>query len=206
MTNILSLQTYSVARATVRRVLLAATFVWLCGVLTSFANAQSPSAAATPPPPPRLTIPDVTILDQDGRTKSFYTDLIKNKVVAINFVFTTCTTSCSALTRRFEQVQNLLGDRLGRDVFLISVSTDPTIDTPARLREYGERYRRRNGWTFVTGSPAQVNQVLLALQGSTARQGRHSALVLMNHDVRGKWKSYYALTPAAGLAQALNNW
>src|SRR6185503_18939342 len=82
----------------------------------------------------KMDIPDIELLDQDGRKIHFYTDLGKGHTVAINFIFTTCTTICPPLGATFARVQKELGDRMGRDVRLISITVDPATDTPERLK------------------------------------------------------------------------
>src|ERR1041385_6754606 len=82
---------------------------------------------------------DVELIDQDGQKLRFYSDVLKNKIVAINTFFTTCTNICPPMNRNFEQMQEALGDRLGKDVFLVSITVDPETDTPTRLKEYGRR-------------------------------------------------------------------
>lgn len=156
----------------------------------------------------RPEIPDVELLDQDGRRVRFYTDLVQGKMVAINFMFTSCTSYCPGLGRHFGQLQELLGAQLGRDVHLISVSTDPLRDTPERLREWGARFGRRSGWTIVTGERAEVDRLLLALTG-VARTGvepKHTPLLLMANDVRGEWRSAFGMAPAERVRQTLTNW
>src|ERR1041384_6287974 len=82
----------------------------------------------------KMVIPDVKVLDQDGNARHFYTDLIKDKTVAINFIFTNCTTICPPLAATFARLQKEMGDKVGRDVHLISISVDPLTDTPERLK------------------------------------------------------------------------
>src|SRR5512134_3705520 len=94
---------------------------------------------------------DLPLLTQDGRPVRFYSDILKDKVVLISFIFTNCDEACPLLMRSFREVQDLLGDRVGRDVFLVSISVDPEADTPDALKEYGERYGAGAGWVFLTG-------------------------------------------------------
>ena len=147
----------------------------------------------------KLSIPDVVLLDQDGRKVRFYTDLIKGKVVIINFVFTSCTIVCPPLGANFARIQTALGERLGKDVHLISITRDPEMDTPAKLRTWGAKFGARPGWTLVTGEKAQIDVVLLALIGDIARKGEHSAIVLVGSDARGVWKQDYGLAAPARL-------
>jgi len=147
----------------------------------------------------KLSIPDVVLLDQDGRKVRFFTDLIKGKVVIINFVFTSCTVVCPPLGANFARIQTALGERLGKDVHLISITRDPEMDTPAKLRTWGAKFGARPGWTLVTGEKAQIDEVLLALIGDIARKGEHSAIVLVGSDARGVWKQDYGLAAPARL-------
>ncbi|HVF45623.1 MAG TPA: SCO family protein, partial [Pyrinomonadaceae bacterium] len=119
-----------------------------------------------------MNIPDVELLDQDGRKVRFYSDLVKGKVVAINFIFTTCTTICPPLGATFARVQRELGERAGRDVQLISISVDPATDTPERLKAWGQKFKAGGGWTLVTGAKPQVDELLRALGATFARVQR----------------------------------
>src|SRR6266545_1630807 len=109
----------------------------------------------------RPSIPDVRLTDQNGRSVRFYSDLVKGKVVAINFVFTSCTTICSPMGANFAALQQRLGN--DSDVQLISVTIDPGMDTPERLKRWSERFHARPGWTLVTGPRADVERLLRAL-------------------------------------------
>ncbi|HLL75605.1 MAG TPA: SCO family protein, partial [Pyrinomonadaceae bacterium] len=107
------------------------------------------NATAESAPLQAMRIPDVPVLDQDGRELNFYSDLVRGKTVAVNFIFTTCTTICPPLGATFARVQRDLGERAGRDVHLISVSVDPANDTPERLKAWGAKFKAAPGWTFV---------------------------------------------------------
>lgn len=141
----------------------------------------------------KMTIPDVELLDQDGRTVHFYTDLVRGKVVAVQFIFTTCTTICPPLGATFARVQKELGERAGRDVHLISVSVDPATDTPERLKAWGAKFHAAEGWTFVTGAKPQVDELLRALGAATASPADHSPTVLIGNDAAGQWTRTYGL-------------
>jgi protein SCO1/2 len=141
----------------------------------------------------KMAIPDVELLDQDGRTVHFYTDLVKGKVVAVNFIFTTCTTICPPLGATFARVQRELGARAGRDVHLISISVDPATDTPERLKAWGAKFHAAEGWTFVTGRKPQVDELLRALGAATASPSDHTPTVLVGNDAAGQWTRAYGL-------------
>src|SRR5262249_56205860 len=100
--------------------------------------------------------PNVTLTTHEGRTVRFFDDLIKDKIVAINLIYTTCQYACPLETARLAQVQRLIGDRMGRDVFFYSITIDPDHDTPAVLAEYAQRYGVGPGWLFLTRSRAGI--------------------------------------------------
>lgn len=141
----------------------------------------------------KLVLPDISVLDQDGRKLKFYSDLVKGKLVVINFIYTSCQAVCPMAGRNFAQLQQALGEQFGRDVFLISVSTDPAIDTPARLKSWARAFGARTeggGWTLVTGEPEQMTALLKVLTGDGARTGYHVPAVYLRRDapdVRAAW-------------------
>ena len=153
----------------------------------------------------KMNIPDVELLDQDGRKIHFYTDLVKGHTVAINFIFTTCTTICPPLGATFARVQKELSDKVGRNVRFISISVDPATDTPERLKAWGTKFHAGEGWTFVTGSKPQVDELLRALGASSARREDHSPTVLIGNDTSGTWTRTYGLAKSSQLVQIIND-
>jgi len=152
----------------------------------------------------QVSIPDLSLLDQHGRKIHFYSDLVKGKTVAINFIFTTCTTICPPLAATFAKTQKLLGDRLGKDVYLISVSVDPVTDTPERLRAWGEKFGAKQGWTFVTGEKTEMDKLLKALNAYTARIEDHSPMILIGNATKSNWTRAYGLAPPAKLMNIID--
>lgn len=151
-----------------------------------------------------LDIPDLALIDQDGKPVLFYSDLVRGKVVMINFIFTSCTTICPPMGATFGKVQQLLGDRAGRDVHLISVSVDPANDTPERMKAWGKKFGASPGWTLVTGPPATVVQLLKELGVYTPNINDHTPLVLAGNDPRGEWTRAYGLAAPAKLVELLD--
>ncbi len=100
--------------------------------------------------------PNVALRTQDNKKVHFYDDLIKNKIVTINFFYAKCEGVCPGITANLVRVQRLLGERVGRDIFMYSFSLKPSEDTPAVLKEYAESYNVRPGWQFLTGAPADL--------------------------------------------------
>ena len=153
----------------------------------------------------KMNIPDVEVLDQNGRKIHFYSDLVKGQTVVINYIFTTCTTICPPLGATFARVQRELGDKAGRDVRFISISVDPATDTPERLKAWGEKFHAGNGWTFVTGNKQQLDELLQALGAASARREDHSPTVLIGNDANGTWTRTYGLAKSSQLVQIIND-
>ena len=145
----------------------------------------------------KMEIPDVEVMDQHGNKLHFYTDLIKDKTVAINFIFTNCTTICPPLAATFARVQKDLGDKAGRDVHFISISVDPLTDTPERLKAWGAKFKAGDGWTFVTGEKQEIDKLLNALGASVSRREDHSPTVIVGNDLKGVWTRTYGLAKSA---------
>ena len=148
-------------------------------------------------------IPDIQGYDQSGKRIRFYTDLVKGKTVAINFIFTTCTAICPPLTATFRRVQQDLAERLPQ-VGLISVSVDPTVDTPERLRDFAAKFKAAPGWTFVTGEQAEIDRLLKALGVAVADKNDHTPMILIGNDAAGYWTRAYGLSSPTSLAQTIS--
>lgn len=101
-------------------------------------------------------IPNVPLVTQDGQTVRLYEDLIKNKIVLINFMYASCKEVCPLATARMAQLQQALGDHVGRDIFLYSITLDPEHDTPAVLKKHAEAFHAGPGWLFLTGKPEDI--------------------------------------------------
>jgi protein SCO1/2 len=138
--------------------------------------------------------PNIELVNQDGKTVHFYDDLIKGKIVAINFIFTHCGDSCPAETASLRQVQKLLGDRMGKDIFFYSISIDPEHDTPTVLKEYAERFKigSDSGWSFLTGSKKDVTLLrkMLGLyreEVASAKLAEHTTSFMIGNEATGQW-------------------
>ena len=141
----------------------------------------------------KMIIPDVEVLDQDGNALHFYRDLIKDKTVAINFIFTNCTTICPPLAATFAHVQKEMGDKLGKDVHFISISVDPLTDTPERLKAWGAKFKAGPGWTFVTGEKQEMDKLLNALGAAVSKREDHTPAMIIGNDAKGVWTRTYGL-------------
>jgi protein SCO1/2 len=153
-----------------------------------------------------LAIPDDVLTDQHGKKVRFYSDLVKGKVVAINTIFTTCTTICPIMGANFARLRNLLGDVAGRKVELISISIDPVADTPQRLAQWSGGFSAHSepGWTLLTGPKPDVDRVLKALQIFTADKQDHAPVVLIGGEGAGNWVRASGLLPPPQLNELIH--
>lgn len=149
-------------------------------------------------------IPHARVLDQNGKQLNFYTDLIKGKSVAINFVFTTCTAICPSLAATFRRVQQEAHSR-GVEVQLISVSVDPTVDTPERLKDFAKKFKAEPGWTFVTGDKAEVDSVLRGLGVAVVNKNDHTPMILIGNDLTDHWTRTYGLSSPATIVNLIES-
>jgi protein SCO1/2 len=131
---------------------------------------------------------DVQLVNQDGDTMRLYSDLIDGKIVIINSFFASCSGSCPVMAGNFAQIQKHLGDRLGKDVNLISISVDPTADTPEKLKEYAARFHARPGWYFLTGKKANVDLALRKLGQYVNDKNDHFSIIIIGNQRTGLWK------------------
>jgi len=93
----------------------------------------------------------------DGRTFRFYDDLLKGKIILVNFFYTECDDLCPLATQNLASVQQLLGPRVGKEIFMYSISLRPEHDTPERLAAYAETYGVGPGWLLLTGKTGEID-------------------------------------------------
>jgi protein SCO1/2 len=132
-------------------------------------------------------LPNVPVVTQDGKTLAFYDDVIKDKLVVISFLYTSCRDVCPLTAARLAQVQDRLGDKLGRDVFFVSVSIDPETDTPALLKAQADALRARPGWLFLTGKREDIDAIRYKLGERSRSLTEHRNEVLFGNDRTGEW-------------------
>lgn len=180
-------------------------------VLACLARTGPAAAAANQSPWGADYFPNVPLVTQDGRKVRFF-DLIKGKVVAINFIFTGCSAACSMETARLRQVGDLLGDRLGKDVFFISISIDPDNDTPQTLKEYKEKFKIGPGWTFLTGRIEDIDELRQKLglyyppQFGVDNKNDHDLNLVIGNQATGRWQKASAFENPEILATQLGSW
>ena len=143
------------------RIMSRRTLVGLLGValLACVAPLAEGQAKRVRTPRERLaerSFPNVTLTTHEGKKVRFYDDLMKDKIVLINFMYAKCEGVCPGTTANLVEVQKLLGDRVGRDIFMYSITLKPEEDTPKVLNRYAKAYRTKPGWLFLTGDSKDV--------------------------------------------------
>ncbi len=154
--------------------------------------------------------PNVPLTTQDGRKVRFYDDLIKGKIVAVNFIYTSCKFACPLETARLAQVQRLLGDRMGRDVFFYSITIDPDYDTPAVLKEYAAKFDAGPGWLFLTGKQDDIDllnrKLGLYSEPNPSNPDGHTPHLLVGNEVTGQWIRNSGVDDPRFLATTIGTW
>jgi protein SCO1/2 len=132
-------------------------------------------------------IPNVDVVTQHGKTVKFYDELIKDKIFVINFLYTTCRDLCPLSASRLTQLQEALGDSMGRDIFFYSLSIDPETDTPERLKQYAESFQAGPGWLFLTGTRENIDAIRYKLGERSKILSDHRNEVLLGNGKTSEW-------------------
>lgn len=136
-------------------------------------------------------LPNVELVTQDNQRVHFYTDLVKDKRVVIQFMFTHCKDICPVITHHLVEVQGLLNGRVGRDIFFYSISLSPEEDSPAALKAYAKMHNV--GWTFLTGKPEDIFLLRKSLgffydnPKEDADRNNHSGMLLVGTEPLMRW-------------------
>jgi protein SCO1 len=167
--------------------------------------------AAAPPDSPwgANYFPNVPLVTQDGQEVRFYDDLLKGKAVVVNLIYTSCKDLCPLETAKLVQVQKLLGDRVGKDIFFYSISIDPRHDTPAVLKAYAKKFGAGPGWLFLTGKKADITLISkkLGLSSLTDEDNAdgHQPSLMFGNEATGQWMRNSAVDNPKFLAVTLEN-
>ncbi|HJS23570.1 MAG TPA: SCO family protein [Pyrinomonadaceae bacterium] len=148
---------------------------------------------------------DVELTNQDGKKVRFYSDVLKGKTVVVNAFFTTCTSVCPPMNRNMEKIQEAFGDRVGRDVFLVSITVDPEVDTPARLKEYAQKFHAGPGWIFLTGKKENLDWALYKLGQYVEKKDDHKTIFIIGNEPTGLWKKAFGMANVAELVQVVES-
>lgn len=136
----------------------------------------------------RAYFTDTVLVTHDGKDVRFYSDVLKDRVVVINFIFTRCESACPLLTAKLNRVRAALGERFGSEVQFVTISVDPEFDTPEALRHFAERNRAATvGWTFLTGTRANVDLVVKRLGQYAEEIEDHSTTFIAGNARKAHW-------------------
>lgn len=144
------------------------------------------------------TMPDVTLVNQNGARVKLKDLINSDKPVVVDFIYGTCTTICPVLSAGYVNLQRKLGQN-NTNVHLISISIDPENDTPKVMKEYLKRYRAMPGWDFLTGSRTDIDKVMHAFNAYIPNKMYHYPLVLIRNPKDGKWVRIFGLTSTSEL-------
>jgi protein SCO1/2 len=131
-------------------------------------------------------VPDVTLINQDGKKVKLRALIDSGKPVIMDFIFTTCTTVCPVLSAGLSNLARELGEN-AQQVQLISITIDPENDQPEKLKRYQERFGGGAGWEFLTGSRDEVGMVLRAFNAFVTDKMSHEPLYLLHAPDAAKW-------------------
>ncbi|MEP7010829.1 MAG: SCO family protein [Acidobacteriota bacterium] len=159
--------------------------VLFCAGLSGAARADESKTG--PGSPAERYFTNAPLVDQNGTEHRFYADLLQGKIVIIQAMFTECAGVCPVMAGTLERVQEWAGDRLGKDVVILSFSVDPK-DTPAKMKAFSERFHAKTGWYFLTGTKENWETALRKLGLYSENREAHSAVFTIGNDRTGLWK------------------
>ena len=154
--------------------------------------------------------PNFVVMDQDGTKARFYEDLVRGKIVLFNFFYADCEARCPLYTANLVKVQALLGDRVGKDIFMYSITLDPVHDRPRVLKEYMRMHGVQPGWTFLTGRPAEMEELRKRL-GFTdidpavdKEKSEHLGIIRYGNEKSDRWAACPAATRPETIVEYLS--
>ena len=180
------------------RFILSVVLLFAFGLVTARAQQAEQS-------PAQKYFSDVQLVNQNGEKMRLYSDLLQGKTVIINSFFATCQGSCLPMMRNLEKVQEALGDRLGKDARIISISVDPTVDTPAELKAFGRKFHARPGWYFLTGPQENVEFVLKKIGQFVTDKQDHYNIIIIGNERTGLWKKAFGLAKSEALVEVVES-
>jgi len=168
-------------------------------IVLALCGALAPSAALSASAKPtfvNVTLRDLEVLNQDGKRLQFKSGAIGDRIVALTFTYTNCTTICPVLDSIFVRLQDLVGPNLGKDVALLTLSIDPVNDSPARLKQHAAKLKAKPGWTFLTGKKTDIDNILKGLDVYAPDIYDHPPAVFVGDAKKNVWKRLYGFPSA----------
>lgn len=153
----------------------------------------------------REHFPNVPLVTQDKKTVRFYDDVIKGKVVMIQFMFTNCEQFCPMVTPNLVKVQTELHKRAVREVSMISITVDPIHDTPEVLKEYSSKFHVQAGWQFLTGNKSDIDRIRreLGVYDPDDKKIEHMNVLTIGKESTGQWLAIEALAKPDDIVQTV---
>jgi protein SCO1 len=178
---------------------------------TALAAALSPAGATRQAAggPRADYFPNALVENQDGKRMRFYDDVVRGRRVAFNMMYTACSGICPGNTANLLRVQEMLGARLGTEVFMVSLTLQPEFDRPAALKEYVKRYGIKPGWSFLTGDPKEMDLIRRRLGFYDTDPvvdsdiGQHTGMVRIGNETLDRWCMVPALASPKQIARAM---
>ncbi len=147
---------------------------------------------------------DLELLTQDGRKVRFYSDVLEGRTVLINVIYTSCKDACPLITQQLNEVRRQIPDLFGKQVFFVTLSSDPILDTPKLLKQFAQKESADvAGWTFLTGNKEHVDHILKKLGQYAEQKEEHSTLIIAGNVPAKRWSKIRPDTPPAGIAERL---
>jgi cytochrome oxidase Cu insertion factor (SCO1/SenC/PrrC family) len=149
---------------------------------------------------------DTVLIDQEGRRVRFYSDVVSGRVTCFTFIFTTCNDACPLIMAKLNRVKAELGASFGREVQFVAMSVDPERDDPAALRGFARAHRAEGpGWTFLTGTRADMSTVLKKLGVWTEEPSNHSTAFIVGNARTRHWSKVRPDAPPQAVAEILRD-
>jgi protein SCO1 len=152
------------------------------------------------PAPVALSVPDIEVVNQDGQHVRFNSQVVDGRIAIVTGFFTTCSSMCPITQEKLSHVAKLLGPRLGKDVVIVSVSVDAENDTPARMKDWAEKFHIGPGWTLLSGNRSEVDTLLKSLGLYVELRQRHQSALMIGSTATG-WVRISSWTSSEKLAK-----
>lgn len=150
------------------------------------------------------SLPDAVLVDRNGEELRFVSEVLGEHIVVMDFIYTSCTTACPVLTAILKQVKTKLGDRVGDDVAMVSLTVDPVTDTPERLGRYAIEHGAGENWRFLTGPKARVDRLLEQLGAYTPEFVDHPVSIMVGDPQRNVWYRFFGFTAPSNVLAAVD--
>lgn len=146
----------------------------------------------------------VDLVDQNGKKENIAA-LMDGRTILVNTIFTECEASCPMMEKTFATIQSQYANEMGKDLVLVSISVDPTNDTPAKLKAYAAKMKAKDGWYFLTGTKEQVDYALKRFGVSAEKRDMHSNLMFAGNDRTGLWKKIHGTAKTEDVVTAFDS-